>query len=459
MRRSAGIVLSLCLLPVIAFAAPPIQSWTTENGARVLFIETHELPIVDIQVVFDAAGSRDGERPGIARLTNALLAEGAGGLSADAIAEGFAELGAQFSNDSLRDMATVSLRSLSDPSQLDPAVELMATVLARPDFTAEALERLRRQMLAGLDRLEQSPAQLAQRAFYRALYADHPYALPPGGTRESLGSLGLDEVRGHHARYYVARNAVVAMVGALDRRRAEAVAARVLAGLPAGEPAPALPAVTRAGEGSARVTVSHPSSQTHLLMGQPGMSRLDPDYFALYVGNHAFGGNALVSLLGKEVREKRGLSYSVYSAFIPMRSEGPFLVNLQTRNEQAEEALAVTRETLRRFLEQGPTEAELVAAKQNITGGFPLDIASNQKLVGYLSSIGFYGLPLDYLETFTDRIDSVTREAVHDAFKRRLDTNAMRVVLVGEPGAPQSPEPAQPRDGVAARATPGVPGP
>jgi zinc protease len=245
--------------------------------------------------------------------------------------------------------------------------------------------------------------------------------------------LTREEARAFYDRYYVARNAVVAIVGDLDRAEAGRVAEMLVGALPAGEPAPPLPPVTPL-PADKTVGLEHPSTQTHIRVGEAALTRADPDYFPLYVGNHALGGGGLVSLLAEEVREKRGLSYSVYSALVPMRAKGPFFVGLQTRNEQAPEALQVALDTLRRFVKEGPTEKELEAAKRNITGGFALRVDSNKKVLGQIASIGYYGLPLDYLTTFTARVDAVTREAVRDAFVRHVDLDRLLTVLVGKPG-------------------------
>ncbi len=164
------------------------------------------------------------------------------------------------------------------------------------------------------------------------------------------------------------------------------------------------------------------------------MRRGDPDYFALYVGNHILGGSGLVSRLSEEMREKRGLSYSVYSYFLPMEQAGPYQMALQTRNDQADEALAVMRETLDQYLKEGPTGDELEAAKKNITGGFALRIDSNSKILDYLVVIGFYDLPLDYLKAFNDRIMAVTREQIIDAYRRRVLPDAMSTIIVGGDG-------------------------
>ena len=179
--------------------------------------------------------------------------------------------------------------------------------------------------------------------------------------------------------------------------------------------------------------IAHPASQSHILIGAPGIARNDADYFPLYVGNYILGGGGFVSRLMNEVREKRGMAYSVYSYFMPMQQPGAFQIGLQTKKEQADEALQLVRKTVRTFVEKGVTEKELRAAKQNIIGGFPLRIDSNRKILDYLSVIGFYQLPLTYLDDFTARVDQVTTRQIHDAFKRHVDPDAMATVIVGAP--------------------------
>ncbi len=427
--RALLAALALCVAAPLA-AAPGIQEWNTSGGSRVLFVRADALPMVDVQVVFDAGSARDGTAYGLAQLTGALLGEGAGELDADAIAAAFEGLGARFSHTAARDMATVSLRSLTDPALLEPALDLFARVLAEPSFPAASLERVRGQMQVALQAEQQSPGDLAGKAFYRALYDDHPYGNPPNGTPESLAALTRDDVTAFFAEHYVARNALVAIVGDLDRAAAEALAERVTAGLAEGKRAKALPKVPKLLV-PIHVHVDHPSAQTHVLLGQPGMRRGDPDYFALYLGNHALGGSGLVSRLNEEVREKRGLAYSVYSYFVPMRQAGPFQMALQTRNDQAAEALALLRENLERYVAEGPTAEEFAFSRRNVSGGFPLRIDSNGKLIGYLAMIGFYGLPLDYLERFIERVEAVDRGQVADALARRLDPARLVTVTVG----------------------------
>ena len=421
-------------LALPAAASPQIQTWETPNGARVLFVEAPDLPMIDVRLVFDAGSARDGERSGLAAMTSAMLTQGAGDWDADAVAERMEDVGATLSSASLRDMAVVTLRSLTQEPALETALTTLIQVLSNPRFAAPDLERVRQNTLTALRQAEQDPGTVGQKAFFKAIYGTHPYASDPTGTPQAVAALTQDDLRSFHGRYYSARNTVVALVGALTREQAEAIATRITASLPGGagggERAAPPPPVDGLAAASS-TAIEFPSSQTHVLVGQPGMRRGDPDYFPLYVGNHILGGSGLVSLLMDEVREKRGLSYSVYSYFSPMRAEGPFLMGLQTKNTQADQAREVLLETLRRFIEEGPSAKELEAAKQNITGGFPLRIAGNAKVVEYLAMIGFYELPLDYLDRFTGQVEAVTAEQIRDAFARRIHPERLAVINVG----------------------------
>lgn len=440
-RRERGNINSTIVASVVAaflfacsattYATPNIQHWQTANGARVYFYAAPEIPMVDAQVVFDAGAVRDGNKPGLAGMTNGLLNEGAGDLNADAIAQKFDELGARQGNSADRDTASFSLRSLSDPAQLQPAVDLLALILSKPTFPQDAFTRVQNNALVGLQAQKQSPEDITSEAFFKALYGAHPYAQDPSGTEESVKALTVEDLKAFYKQYYVARNAVVAIVGALDRAAAEKLANTLVGALPEGTAAAALPevaALTQAHE----QRIQHPSTQSHVMLGQPGIKRTDADYFALYIGNHILGGNGLVSRISDEIREKRGLSYSAYSYFMPMRERGPYILGLQTRTDKVDEAVKVLRETLEKFVKDGPTAKELEASKKNITGGFALRVDSNKKIAEYLALIGFYGLPLDYLDTFIARMNAVTLAQIKDAFKRRVDPAKMVTVIVGK---------------------------
>ncbi len=426
-RALAGIF--LFAVPAVQ-AVPTIQHWVTDNGARVLFVEAPEIPIVDVRFVFGAGSSRDQSNSGLAQLVSRLLREGAGALDANAFNEQLAATGAVFSTGALRDMAWVSLRSLSDQQYLAPALKLLQTVLSSPRFDGDAIERSKANTLVEIRREQQSPSKIASKAFYKAVYGDHPYASPMRGTETSVSAMSRDDIVGFNSRYYVAQNATVAIVGSLSRTQAERIAADLSASMAAGEAARALSPVPMLPEAASH-HIEFPSIQSHVRIGQPGLKRGDPDYFPLLVGNHILGGGGLVSILFDEVREKRGLSYSVNSYFSPMAELGPFTASLQTDNSQQDEAITVLRNELDKFITNGPTPEALQAAKQNLIGGFPLRIASNSKTVEYLAMIGFYRLPLDYLQTFTGHVAAVTIEDVRSAFRRRLDPAKMIMVVVG----------------------------
>jgi zinc protease len=331
-------------------------------------------------------------------------------------------------------MAYLGMRSLSEKKYLDTAIQALGSVLTSPDFPAEAFARELAHMKVAAESRQQSPGDIAEEAFYKAIYHDHPYASPVAGTPQSLQGLSIKDVRAFYQKYYVAKNAVIAIVGALDRAQAEALVTRISAALPAGERADDLPPVPEPDKAQ-EIRIDYPSQQSHIYVGQPGMKRADKDYMALYVANHPFGGSGFASRLVETVREKRGLAYSVYSYFMPMREAGPFLMALQTRSDQTEEALALLREELANYLEQGPSDAELQASINNISGSFPLNLDSNSKLLGYIAMIGFYDLPLDYLQSFVARVEAVSADEAHAAMQQRIHPDRLVTVVVGNGGA------------------------
>ncbi|MDH3353925.1 MAG: insulinase family protein [Chromatiales bacterium] len=417
------------LTPMLVSATPNIEQWQTQQGTQVYFVNAPELPMVDIQIAFDAGSARDGSRSGIALFANSMLEEGAGELNVEQITSGFDDLGARFSSSSATDMATLSLRSLTQKDLLKPALELFSTVVGKATFPKAAVERVREQMQVSLESQKQKPGSIGSKVFYASLYGKHPYAGPSGGTKESIKGITREALRHFYRQYYVSSNAMVVIVGAIDRQQAERIAEEVTRHLPKGSKPPKLPVPVESAAKEQRI--EHDSSQTHILLGQLGYRRGDRDKFALYLGNYILGGGGFVSRLTEEIREKRGLSYSVYSYFNPMRELGTFVLGLQTKNAKADESLKVMRETLSHFLKEGPTEKELIAAKKNITGGFPLKIDSNSDLMGYVLVIGFYNFPLDYLKTFNDKINAITLADIRDAFKRRVDPAKMHLVMVG----------------------------
>ncbi len=423
----------VALWTVCAEAGPKIQTWPMPNGGRVYYVPTEGLPLLDIRVVFDAGSARDGAQFGLATLTSALLDTGAGQWNADAIAQRLEGVGARLGTGASRDTAWLSLRSLTTPKLLDPALATLHEIIQHPSFNEADFQREKNNLLVGLKQREESPADLAGIAFFQTLYGDHPYAHPKEGNIDTVEKLTREDLQKFYQRYYVAKNAWVVIVGELDKAQAESIANGLLAGLPQGEAAPPLPAVSLP-TASKTERKFFPSAQTHVYSGVPGMKVGDADYFPLYVGNHILGGSGLVSKISDEVREKRGLSYSAYSYFYPFRELGPFMMGLQTKKGQSDQALNVMQQTLRDFINAGPTPKELEASKKNITGGFAMRLDSNQKLVDQVVNIAFFGLPLDYLDTFIGKVEAVTPAQIQQAFKQRINPDILQTVLVGADG-------------------------
>ena len=430
--KSIGIA-ALCCVSAMAIATPNIQHWQSASGAKVLFVENHDLPMLDVAVSVPAGSSFDtADRSGVAGLTHQLLDLGSEGLSEDDISRGMADIGAQFGGSFDQDMAGVSLRTLSSSAERAKALDIMARVLQQPLFPVAILAREKARLISALKEAETKPESIADKAFQKAVFGTHPYGVPVSGEIASVEKITAQDLKDFYRAHYTAGNAVVAIMGDVTRAEAEAIAQQLTAKLPAAAAPPALPKVTMKIQ-AIEQRIAHPASQSHILIGVPGMARSDPDYFPLYVGNHILGGGGFVSRLMNEVREKRGLAYSVYSYFMPLKQPGVFQIGLQTKKEQADEALQLVRKTLADFVAKGPTEKELLAAKQNIVGGFPMRIDSNRKILGYLSVIGFYDLPLTYLDDFTGKVEKVTVAQIRDAFARHVDPQAMATVIVGAP--------------------------
>jgi len=423
------------LVSQLTSAAPKIENWLTENGLKVYYVHVPELPMLDLRLTFAAGSAHDADKAGLSNMAIGLLDKGAAGLNADQIAEAFESVGAEFSSGAARDMAWISLRTLTLDEQMTKALDIWQKVIEKPDFPEADFKRLKKQVLIGLQADKQNPSSIASKAFYKHLYGNHPYASPQSGTEESIAKISTVDIEAYYKKYFVNKNGQLALVGAISKKQAEDIANNISKALLSqdrgeGVKAASVPKVEPLKEAKT-IHIPYPSTQAHVMIGQLGDKRGDKDYFSLYLGNHGLGGSGFTSRLMKEVRVKRGLSYSVYSYFIPMQEEGPFLLGLQTKLSQTDEAIKVAREVLETFQKDGPSEEDLNASKLNITGGFPLRTASNDDIIGYIAMIGFYDLPLDYLNTFTSTVEKITREQVVDAFQRRIHLDKMLTVIVG----------------------------
>ncbi|MBD9413808.1 insulinase family protein [Pseudomonas sp. PDM16] len=415
-----------------------IQRWQTAEGAKVLFVEARQLPMFDLRLTFAAGSSHDDGVPGLAALTNAMLNEGVTGKDVTAIAEGFESLGAEFGNGAYRDMAIASLRSLSAAEQREPALALFDQVIGQPTFPQDALARIKNQLLAGFEYQKQNPGKLAGLQLFERLYGSHPYAHPSEGTEQSIPGISVAQLQAFHQKAYAAGNVVIALVGDLSRAEAEAIATKVSASLPKG---PALQRIAQPEEPKAGPShIEFPSNQTHLMLAQLGVDRREPDYAALMLGNQILGGGGFGTRLMEEVREKRGLTYGIYSGFSAMQARGPFMINLQTRAELSEGTLKLVQDILGSYLANGPTQKEMDDAKREMVGSFPLTTASNADIVGQLGSMGFYDLPLTYLDDFMSEVQGLSVEQVKAAMAKHLDVNKLVIVTAG-PTVEQKPLP------------------
>ncbi len=434
-------ILLLFLLILISpvQAAVDIQAWTLDNGAKVFLVENHDLPMLDLNIDFDAGSRRDAPgKSGLAGLTNAMLARGVRAarlddgtrepaLSEAEISDGFADIAAERGGGASADRAGASLRTLSSAAERDRAVQLLARLLAQPALPQDFLARDKARTIAAIKEELTRPASLAERAFWRLAYGEHPYAAT--ASVESVTAVTREDLQRFHTAHYVANRAVVTFVGDVSRQQAEVLARELTKRLPQGQPLPNLPPVPA--PVAKEEWIAHPATQAHILLGEPALTRGDPDYFALLVGNYALGGGGFVSRLMQEVREKRGLAYGAYGYFNPMAQRGPYMISLQTQKDQADEALKVVHAVLADFLATGPTEQELQAAKDNLIGGFALRLDSNSKILDNVAMIGYYGMPLDYLDTWTDHVAQTSIEQIKVAFNRKVSTQALTTVVVG----------------------------
>jgi zinc protease len=477
MKLSISFSRALSVLVALAFcfAAPAqadqkIQQFTTAQGIPVWFVQANNIPMVDLAIDIDAGSRWDPQGlEGLSSLTTDIASRAVTeigdrpALNEEALGKAMARLAVQRSESTTSDRVSLKFRFLSDPSVVAPASLLIAQQLAKPAFDPNTFERERDRSLAALkDELTQ-PQSLATRALWHSIYRGHPYGRNP--TIASLRAIHAQDLRGFYERFWLPQRMTVSVVGdlSLDQVRslldqifaplassvaqrdsstaaATAAAPRVKAsGRSRAEPRwpRALPAVPWT-EGR-RLNINHPASQAHIWLGLPLMARGEhADYFPMLVANHILGGGGFTSRLTHEVREKRGLSYSVFSAFQPQAQTGPFFVGLQTSRENAEQALVIVRQTLIDFIENGPTREELEAAKKNLAGGFALRLDTNRKLLDNLSQMAFYKLSPDYLDTWTKSIQSVTAAQVRDVLHRRLRMDRLNTVVVaGGAGAQQ----------------------
>jgi zinc protease len=414
-----------------------IEHWTEASGARVYLVSSPAIPMVDVRVDFDGGSRRDpAHQAGLASATAQLLSAGVGAWQGqpardeNALEEAWLDTGAQFGAEASGDRFSLQWRSLTDPVWMKPALRLFAQQIAAPTFPNAVWQRDRERQIAAWQEAQNQPDTHAARLFDQAVYGQHPYGWEE--TPTSWRAIRVADVLAHYRRTVQACRAVITVVGAVDRAAASSIAQTLVGamGQSACTPLPTVPEVAALSAAVER-TWTFQSAQAQVLVGQPAIARNDPDFFPLFVGNYTLGGGGFVSRLTTEVREKRGLSYSVYSYFAPGLHAGAFQIGLSTRPDQAAQALGVARQVLADFVAQGPTEAELQAAKDFLIKGFALRIDSNRKLLDNVANIAWHGLPLNYLDTWTQQVQAVTTADIRRAFQRVIQPERMVTVVVG----------------------------
>jgi len=410
------------------FAKLNIQHWESDNGARIYFIENHDLPIVDINVDFQAGSVKDTiQKNGLASLTNHMMVLGSGGINEEDLANKFIDLGARLNSSFDQDKSGFSLRTLSDKK--NEAIDLLTLVLHEPNFNTKILEREKKRYIASINQSKTMPSSIASKAFMKALYGKHPYGLSSSGEIDTIKKIRKKDLRTFYKNHYLSNELSIVMVGDISKKEAENIGNKISLGFPEKKMASVIPTVSYK-EGQ-EIEISHPAKQAHLYYGAPIIKRGDPDFLTLYLGNYILGGGGFVSRLTQEIREDRGLAYSVYSYFMPFVEVGPFQIGIQTKKSQVKQAKELIKKTVAEFIKNGPTAQELRRAKDFMIGGFPLRLDSNKKILEYVSMMAFYKYPIDYLETFTNNIDNITAEEIKSAFQRRVDMSKFSTVIVG----------------------------
>jgi len=434
--------ISVCLfafgLLANAHAILPIEKLDSYKGAKAYLVQTKALPMVDIEVSIDAGDRYDpAGKSGLADMTAALMNYGAKGdkgvLTEAQIADEIADLGANIGLSVGGERAILRIRSLSRKDLRDRAVKLAATMLSAPTYDPKIVEREKQRTITSLQEAETKPEYVLERRFKKSVYGDYPLADSP--SVKSVAAVNTLDLNKFHQQFYRGDRMIVSIVGDVDRAEANEIVQALLRQIPqSGQSIAQLPDLQRSPVEpltQREIQIPFDSQQAHIAMGMTAVARSNPDYFPLLVGNYILGGGGFVSRLMSEVREKRGLAYSVFSYFAPGKDNGIFQAGLQTKNDQASQALEVMSSTIAQFIADGPTPSELVAAKANLVNGYPLRIDNNRKLLDNVSSIAWNDLPLDTMDIWTKQVEAVTLEQVKVAFQKYLAMDRMKIVVLG----------------------------
>ncbi len=434
--RFAAALVALTVL-VLPARAIEIERVTSPGGIEAWLVSEPTVPLVTLNFAFRGGAAQDpAEKPGVANLVSSLLDEGAGDLNSQAFQERLSELAVEINFDASRDAFYGQMRTLTE--NLDEATGLLRLALNEPRFDDDAIERMRSQIESGLRRELQDPNAVAGRVWSEAAFGDHPYGRPVNGTLETVATVTAEDIRAFHARTLARDNLVVAVVGNVDAETLAPILDEVFGGLPEAASLDEVADATVDGSDGATV-VEMDIPQTVVQFGRPGLKRHDEDFIPAFVANHILGGGSFSSRLFREVREVRGLAYSVYTYLYPLEHSALFVGGVATRNDRAGQSLDIIREEIRRFAADGPTEEELEQAKRYLKGSYALRFDTSARIARQLVELQLEDLGIDYINTRNDLIDAVTMEDVRRAAARLLDEGQLSVVLVGRPDGVEMP--------------------
>ncbi len=445
-------------------AAVEVRSVKGPQGSDVWFAEDHTLPMIAVTAAFPAGSAYDpAGKEGLASLAAALLDEGAGRYNSNAYHTALSDRAIQLSASTDRDWMVVSLVTLKENAK--EAFDLLGVALSRPRFEPGTAARVRGQIVAGLAQDEEDPSSVASKAFFKIFFRNHPYAHSASGTPEGLGAVTPDDLRRFARTHWVRGGLKISVSGDVDTATLQALLKTAFGALPGSAPPPFAPV---GGVGAPGIhVIPMPVPQPNIVFGQTGMLRKDKDFLAGYVANYIVGGGGFSSRLTAEVREKRGLTYGVDTSMVAFRRAGMMLGSVATKRESVRQAVDVIRDTLRKFVAEGPTEKELADAKTYLTGSFPLAFASNTGISAQLSAFQRAGLPVDYVARRNDMINAVTAQDVARAARRLYNADKLTIVVAGSivearpvKQVPRAPlKPAAPKPGTKPAPKPAAPKP
>ncbi len=425
------LIIIFSFLPLHYGAAVSVKSWSTENGVPVHFVNAPEINMVDIHLAFTAGSIRDGNKHGLSNMVSELILQGAADLNVDSFNEALGLTGGILTAGSSLDMGYIKARSLTDSTKLSDVLMLLKLALSAPRFDESDVDRIKARTLVGLEYKKQSPAAAADENLYAKLFASHPYGYPKSGSAETVGSITRENIVTFFERFYVSANLNISIVGALNEGQAKKFAEEISKALSVGSRAEKILLQPFTELGSSSVAKNFPSIQSHIRVGARSVERGHPDYFSLLVANHALGGNSLVSILFRAIREEKGLAYSAYSYFSPKSEGGTLVAALQTDRQNQEEALGALNRSLESLRQNGFSQKDIDSAKNNLISGFPLRIDTNAEILNYLAMLGFYKLPNNYLDTFPKKVEAITRQEASKTFNRYFSSEKLVTVIVG----------------------------